>query len=266
MKKIITLIFLLNYIYSFSQIELLKGKWITDDNEMIVISDTLKSENFLGNLDLRSDNFYVRLIKDTISFQSRFYSSTENYKKLHTVRYDLKIININDSILTVIPVSKNSQKFFKKEKSITFIKEDYISAENFNFEKLIFKTSTCFGTCPVLNLQITADRRVKLNAVYFKNEFESQTPQNYEGTLDSKSFYEFIHLLVSSNIDEININEKNLCCDGAVKTLITYFNGKRNYINVMFEPAILIKLISYLYNIDKKVNLYKTTEELNIKE
>ena len=80
----IILFFFFLFIQVFGQFEKIKGNWISINNEMLSIQDSIKSDNYLTNMELQNDKFYLELNVDTISFQSRYYLSSDDYKKLHT--------------------------------------------------------------------------------------------------------------------------------------------------------------------------------------
>lgn len=259
MKTLITLFFLVTINISFSQIEKLKGNWVSEHNEFISIKDTLTSENHVTNRLLRNENFYLSLKDETISFQSRYFYSN-NLEKMYTNKYNLKILTLNDSTLVVKPSSKNAISFFETEKPIKFVKQNYIKYNDFKFEKIIFHASTCFGTCPEISLEINANREIKINSVFFKTEFlkDDVRSGNFIGRLDIEVFEELKRLIIQSKLTTFNINDEMLCCDGAIKTIITYHNGKRKFVKTMFEPEVLGKLISFLYEIDTKTNLERS--------
>ncbi|OHT47039.1 DUF6438 domain-containing protein [Flavobacterium tructae] len=260
MKVLIVLVFLIVSNFSFGQIEKLKGDWVSEDNEFISIKDTMTTANYLTNKRLSNDDFYLSLKDDTISFQSRYFYS-DNLKKMYTDRYDLKILTLNDSTLIVVPSSKNSISFFETEKPIKFIKQDYIRDDGFKFERIIFHASYCFGDCPEINLEINAKGEIKMNSVFFKTESSRDNDRSgsFKGKLDLQTFEELKKLIIQSKVVTLNLNDEMLCCDGAVKTIIVYFNGKRKFVRAMFTPAILGELISFLYRIDTVVKLEKSS-------
>ena len=267
MKQTIVFIFLLLISeLSFGQFEKLSGNWISDKNEMISIQDSVKSNNYITNSKSRNDNFYLEILGDTISLQSRYYTSEDDFEKMITDRYDFKILEITDSTFTAKPITKFSKNFFLTDTSITFLNQNYITNPNFKLEKLVFRTSTCNGSCPVINLRITSDRDLDLNATYYKNSVyqkDKTKSGNFIAKLDEKTYRELRKLLIQAKIDTFDIipSPMELCCDGAVKTIITYHNGKRNYIKTMHEPRILRELISYLYNLPEIVDLERTERE-----
>lgn len=208
---------------------------------MISISDTLESNNYLTNQHLRSDNYYLEILQDTISFQHRYYSSSENYNKLHILKYDMKIVEQNDSILIIKPIGDHTKRFFQKSEPIKFVKRDYIKNEHFLFEKLIFHTSECFGTCPVIDLEISNTRSVRLNIKSYPY-YKAENSASFSGELSDKLYKELIHLLIISKISDLNMNPdpRMLCCDGAIKTLIGQFNNLMQQV-LIFRFVVLWK-------------------------
>ncbi|WP_262488072.1 DUF6438 domain-containing protein [Flavobacterium gilvum] len=132
----------------------------------------------------------------------------------------------------------------------------------------MFHASTCFGTCPEINLEINADEKIKIKSLFYKAELlkDDVRSGSFVGQLDNETFEELKKLIIQSRLTTHNINDKELCCDGAIKTIITYHNGKRNYVKTMFEPMILGKLIHFLYEIDTKVNLEKTNMKFKFEQ
>ncbi len=269
MKNILLLTLALFYNSSFGQLEKLKGTWISEENELISIVEN-------GNSSLKSkinnDDFYLKITSDTLSFQSKYYTSADNYKKMVVDRYDLKIINLNDCLLVVKPISKFSKAFFGLENTITFKNQKYINDKTFMFDKLVFHTSSCFGSCPIINLEITSDRNIKINRVHIKNGAKSikdfEKSGNFIGKIPEIAFKKLIELIIKSKITTLKDNENNntFCCDGAIKTIILYHNKKRNYFKAMFEHEMVKELINFLYQIDGKIELEKVSEEFEFEQ
>lgn len=136
---------------------------------------------------------------------------------------------------------------------------------SFSFTRLLFHTSTCFGSCPVIHLEISSDKSIRFSGNYLKDEnfsdIDSIRTGNFSGQLSDELFDEMIDLIIKSKITELDQSQDQiLCCDGAIKTLILYHNDSRTYYKTMFEPKVLRELISFLYEIDKNVNLTMVEE------
>jgi len=271
MTKLIFLIIILYCNFSFSQIKEFKGKWISDENEMISFNSEYDNQSSLTS-KIRSDDFYLEVNNDTLSFQSRYYTSDDDYKKMIVDKYDFKILKINDSLLTIKPISKFAITFFGNDNPIVFKNQKFITNKNFEFEKIIFHTSSCFGSCPVIHLEILKDGTFKLNMPSYKkrlyNSTEDESSRNFTGKLKDTDLKELKDLIVKSRITTFEDTKKGtmFCCDGAIKTIILYHNGKRNYFKAMFEPKLFQELITFLYQVHKKTDLKKTDEQFKFEK
>ena len=269
MKKILLLTLIIFYNISFGQFENLKGNWVSEENEMISIVGNEKSTL---TSKINSDDFYLKIKSDTLSFQSKYYTSSDNYKKVIIDRYDLKILDLNDSLLVVKPISNFSKEFFGSENIITFKNQEFINDKTFMFDKLVFHTSSCFGSCPIINLEIASDRNIKINRSYIKDRTESskdfEKSENFIGKIPEIEFKKLIELIIKSKITTLKDTKDNnmFCCDGAIKTIIVYHNGKRNYFKAMFEPKMVSELIKFLYQIGGKTEMEKASKEFKFEQ
>src|SRR5690349_3150120 len=96
---------------AFGQLDKLKGTWISNSQDVMIISDTLNREDY-SNMLCTADKeqgmaFYI--IGDTLSFQKKYYSSENNYKKLNIDRFDMIVLNLTDTSITVRPASRLSK-------------------------------------------------------------------------------------------------------------------------------------------------------------
>jgi hypothetical protein len=256
---------------SFAQLDKYIGTWISDQQDCLLIQDTINkydNSNMLCNVT-RDEGMALFIYGDTLSFQNQYYSSATNYQTLYIDRYDLKIIKSTDSLLLVKPVSRLSKQFFLNRTTITFKRQSLAIDTAINFEKIIFHTTECFGRCPVYDLQVDKLKRVKLHAqvVYEPwDGYEIDSLQGYfTGQLSDQTFGKLIKTIQTCNLRTLKMNDA-LCCDGSVKTIIVYFNGRKKYFKTMFPPVIANELISTLYSICQEDGLVKTSEEFKIEE
>ena len=235
------------------------------------IEDTgdLKNGNYLSNSKLSDDNFELYIFKDTLSFQKQYYSSATNYKKLYVDRYDLKIIKLTDTTIELKPVSKFSKTFFQDKPKLVFTRQQFAVDTSIKFEKIIFHTTECFGSCPVYHLQIEKSKAIVLNAstVYRDRSYQTDSASEgyFKGQLSDTSFNKLIKAIQTCNLRTLKMNSA-LCCDGSVNTIIVYFNGQRKYYKTMFPPTIANELIKTLYDICAEGGLTRVYEKFKLEE
>ncbi len=139
--------------------------------------------------------------------------------------------------------------------------------DTYKFEKIIFHSSRCFGSCPVINLQVKNDKSILLsrtkNSAMSKlmDDTNKEETESFKGTLNDELYQQLITELAKTQ--DLNFDGPN-CCDAPLKTLIVYQNGKRKEIETMFPPKEAQKLIGILYEISKLENLTKVTEKIDI--
>ena len=256
---------------AYSQLDKLKGSWVTPDNEFLEIRDTINKSDGSNYIGTPKYDLGLRLYQyqDTLSFQKQYYSSATNYEKLYIDRYDLQIIRFNDTNLVVKPVSDFSKSFFNDKKILTFTKQEYLIDKDISFEKIIFHTSYCFGTCSTYHLEITSNRKTKLHAEQVYKKRSSETDKDkigyFKGQINEKKYAKLINSLQTCNLNTLEFDGQ-LCCDGSVITIIVYFNRQRKYLKSMFPPVLANNLIEALYDICSEHELQRTDEKFVIEK
>ncbi|MBD3583049.1 DUF6438 domain-containing protein [Flavobacterium selenitireducens] len=126
------------------------------------------------------------------------------------------------------------------------------------FEKIVFHTTGCFGFCPTYHLEVGAERQLRLHveSAYRpqSSEVDSARIGFYEGTLDEAMFARLMTELKKVKFAKLQLQNTN-CCDGVLKTIIIYREGRREVIREMFPPKELEALIKVLYEICEVGNL-----------
>ncbi|MDR3025445.1 DUF6438 domain-containing protein [Chryseobacterium sp.] len=253
MKNIIKIVILIFSIFSFEvkgQDKKLQGVWISTANDVIVIKEKGNNFNILSTAN-REEQLKVNVKKDTISFYTQY--TKLGSEKSYLEKYDFYISKLTDRRLALIPTSILSREFFGNKK-IIFTKQEYNVDKTILFDKLVYHTTNCLGTCPKIDLEIDKDGKVYLNRDIIDNKEKSGV---FEGQLSSDAFDKLIDILKTSNVKSWSFPEKD-GYDGAVTTLIMYYNGERKYFKSMFPPTISHQLINFLYNLeDSKMNLVR---------
>lgn len=143
---------------------------------------------------------------------------------------------------------------------------------NSRFEKMIFHTSECFGTCPEYHLELNHNKEIKLHVekAYQKRKIDTTRVGFYRGKLDKKTYKEFISLIEKIDLEKSGIEappvEPNtiILREGSLLTLILYIDNKRKPIRYIYPAGHWQNLMAYLYKISKDESLIKVSEKLEI--
>lgn len=257
---------------TYGQTDKLIGTWVSRANDVMFISDTSNiadNSNMLCSSTSDEGMAFYNYGK-VLSFQKQYYSSATNYNKLYIDRYDLVIINQTDSTLTVNPSTKLSKNFFGNRTNIKFIKQEYNLDRTIFFEKIIYHTTSCYGNCPTIDLELDKNGNVYLDGEFYKDniifgEIDSNKSGQFIGKLDDTLFNEFINILQTCNLNNLIFPTRE-GADGPVTTIIIYYNGKRKYLKSMFPPTIADKLIGYLYQVNERILLTRTSEKRKLEK
>jgi Domain of unknown function (DUF6438) len=135
------------------------------------------------------------------------------------------------------------------------------------FEKLVFHSSRCNGTCPKIDFQIDSSRNILLTREFFLNKSEKDTVRSgtFKGVLSSQQLNELLEVLESSKYNNLVFPDIT-CCDGVITTIIIYANGKRKYLKSMKPPATAAKLIEFLYKTGTEVQLARSGDAVKLEE
>jgi hypothetical protein len=272
MSKTLTLLLLLLWHFGFGQIGNLKGDWVSQNGDIISIGDEDYLNNTLSNQSEKLRYLKLIYVANTIAFQSISISKTQKNTKIIN-EFNFQVLKHSEEELILKPTSNWSQSFLNSKDTITFNKRDFKSENYFNFEKLFFKiTSTpSFSLSPEIKLSITSDKEITASCIYYDSgiKIDSTISGNFIGTLNDTIYSQFINLMLKAKVDSIELYPTpfQLCCDGSVKTLKTYFNnGRWNYFKTMFEPDLFEELIKFLSNLPKSVKLERVEGNLSFDE
>lgn len=267
--KIMCIVFL--FMNTPAGAQVLKGSWLTDANEQLFITDITSNEydNHFSKPRYHAEYFRLYIVGDTLSFRNSYTSSRTNYKVRYVDRYDLKIIKFTDSLLVVSPASDFSKNYFNNQQQLRFHRQDHMVDTTLHFEKIIFHTDFCYGTCNVYHLQVNEAGTFRLHRAFmYKNKTyyrDSAAEGYFSGQLPDSLFQPMLHALRTINLRNLYM-DTILCCDAPVRTIIVYFNGQRKYFKTAFPPRLMDRLIIALYNIGAYANGSRMNEPFKLEE
>lgn len=143
---------------------------------------------------------------------------------------------------------------------------------NPGFEKIIFHTSKCFGTCPEYHLELNHNKEIRLyiEKAYDKRKIDTARIGFYRGKLDKKTYKEFQSILEKidwekSGMEAPPVAPKTITLsEGSQLTLILYIDNKRKPIKYIYPSGHWQNLMAFLYKISEDKSLIKVSEKLEI--
>jgi len=240
---------------------LTKTEWINKDLDYLRFDDN----SVVYNFDNKKQEVFFDMENKKLSFKVNYRTGGD----LKTEEFEFKIKELKKNKLVIVPIvedgkgmkderSKLDHNLFSKEKQYVFYNRGSLLSK-VNFKKITFHSSTCFGTCPSMSVQINID-----GTVFYKGKEYADKKGNFEGKLSKNDIYQLKKILNRSqlsNIDE-NWEQKSKHNDTPKYTyIIEQFNGKTIEINTNDQHPILDKLSNYLLNIKEKATLKKVGEK-----
>jgi hypothetical protein len=262
MKTILFILSCLIYTNADGQFSKLKGKWLTPTLGWITISDTANNAKLESGGNMK---FYQH--GDTLSphykYHSTEYCPTEQaYKERFVDIWDMIVVNVTDSTLLARPCLE-SEKAYSTTKEIEFSKQEFLRDRTIHFEKIVYHTTTCFGSCPEIDLEIDSNKRIYIHASYLmdsSSQINEKRSGRFEGELRDSLYNELILSIQTCNLKTLEFSMVDEY-DAPVRTIIIYFNGQRKYFKSNFPPNIANDLIDYLSGIRDRAKLDRTAEE-----
>ncbi len=236
---------------------LTKTEWINKDLDYLRFNES----SVIYNFDNKKQEVFFDLENKKLSFKVN-YRVGGDFK---TEEFEFKIKELKKNKLVIVPIiedeksenSKLDRSLFSKEKQYVFYNRGSLLSK-VNFKKITFHSSTCFGTCPSMSVQINID-----GTVYYKGKEYADKKGNFVGKLSKNDIYQLKKILNRSqlrNIDE-NWKQKSKHNDTPKYTyIVELFDGETIEINTNDQHPILDKLSNYLLNIKEKVALEKVEE------
>ncbi|MCE7069061.1 hypothetical protein LZG74_02025 [Dyadobacter sp. CY327] len=242
---IMALTFLLGH-YMLAQPALLKGSWITPEQDLIEIRNLGRdSSNVLANKLMQEDYFHLFMLGDTLSFQHIYTSSRTQFKIEYVDRYDLKVVSYDKSSLIVKPVSELSKAYFQNRPLLKLRRKEQVIDTTFVFEKLVYHaTQAWFSSTVSLQLDNHKNLYLEIDNGFYGHNKDLATGQ-YMAVLDDSTYTQCITILQNSSIRTLRFGDIEVK-DSPEITLIFYFNGKRKYLKSTFTPRVAKDLLSFI--------------------
>lgn len=237
---------------SFSQIPLLQKLWVSGSVYMQADPKVIRFETLhpdIGNHRQAKEYFFKG---DTL----RLHDNKENF--------DFLIDTSAKDRLTLTPVGSNSIlltqyiTFNNPKREFAFRERNLAYTDTIKFEKLLFRSTNCYGFCPAMTIEIDNKKHLK-----FIGEKHAVKQGYFTSTISDKLFAELIQILSISELDKLKCNTQTNV-DAPTYTLEIHYNNKVRYFRSAVIPFITDDLLAYLMTLPAKISL-TTSKNFDIK-
>lgn len=234
--------------------------WAGNNNlYFIADKDAIRFETFYpghGNI-LTAKNYL--LIKDTL----RIFQNDFHYNR--SLNADFLITSAKKEEICLTPIDTNAALLtnlitgtgVKKEMRFNDISSIY--TDSIRFEKIIFSSTTCYGSCPGMTLHLDSNKQLK-----FIGRKYAVRQGSFTSVIPGSLIKELIEILKISELDKIESNNQTNI-DAPTYTIEIQYNNKVKYLRACMQPFVTDKLLQYLLALPGKLNLVETKNNLDIK-
>lgn len=141
------------------------------------------------------------------------------------------------------------------------------SMQTLSYEKIIYRSGRCNGTCPKIDMVIDKDGKIWVQREFYisKSEVDFSKSGRFEGVLNRNEMNDLKKLLKESSYSNINMPDINIV-DLSMLTLIIYDNKKRNWFRFIKPPEEMKALVSFLHRLVEEKKLEKTAKQQELEE
>ncbi|MDB5157322.1 MAG: hypothetical protein JWR50_2029 [Mucilaginibacter sp.] len=202
------------------------------------------------------------LTKDTLVMIDDYTTSADNFKDRHVDLFKFLIIQSDAQSLTLIPVNANAKKIADTP-SYNFKDIKHIEDRGIKFTRLHLKAGPCYGTCPILDVDI--DNK---GVYYLKGEKYTEPYNGYfKGKLNADQLDSLNYFIQHSEVEKLQgWKQKMVVMDTPPYYLTIYYNRKKLKVQTNYPPMNISDLINFILQSYKKVALLPDPEKREFDE
>lgn len=232
-------------------------RWITKSLGHLYFVGKRVYYNFVGYAGTKSN---YAIVNDTLIMADIYHTSSDNFQKQRKEEFKFLIRYIDKNRLYLKPVEPNAIKLAGTNTyEFTNFKNSY--DKNINFSKIYFLSSTCFGNCPQLGIEIWPNGDYHLKAGEHADPYKG----NYSGKLSKNQLDSLNFLLRHSELKKMNAWEQGNQVTDAPNYYfaIDFINNKKKLSITTNEPPLnIIDLVNFMISSYKNVNLAPVTNQV----
>lgn len=232
------------------KVQLDAERWISKSLASLYFSDKKVYYNFVGFAGSKAS---YAIVKDTLIMSDIYHSSTDNFKKERREDFKFLIRYIDHNRLYLKAVESNAIKLAGNT-TYEFLNFKNSYDKDIKFSKLYFLSSTCFGDCPQLGIEVWPNGDYHLKA----GEHAEPYKGDYAGKLSSTQMDTLNYWLKHSELKKMkDWQQGNQVVDAPnYYFAIDFTNTKKQLSITTNEPPLnIIDLVNFMITSYKKVNL-----------
>jgi hypothetical protein len=252
MKKLLLIILVLVATRAHSQVKPI-STWISNDLGGLNFYKNELWYDFNGNK--QGTRYYI--VKDTLILtDGRIPGDTSSFIKPANLTKFLEIRK-GDQSLTLIPLDA-SAKWLTKGAPYQVTNIKYIKDATIKFTRIHLNAGQCFGTCPVLSIDIDNKGIYYLRGGEYADPFKGY----FKGKLTAKQLDTLNYLIQHSQVEKMQgWKQKAQVSDTPPYNLTLYYNSKNLRVATNWPPMNITDLIRFLTSTYKKVALVPDPEK-----
>ena len=242
----------------FSQMSIANKLWVGQNSEYLLADSTIiRFETFTEKFgNTRVARFYsisgdtlkiVEANKDESELTSNFVLKIDRNEKM-----TLTPVNSGASLLTNLITLDGAKEnlIYKDIRNFQF--------DSLKFEKIIFSTTECYGTCPVMAIEIDNNKNFK-----FIGEKNSIATGHYYGKIPDAEYEKLLDILRLSQLDSIHCGtDRNI--DLSTYSLEIHYNDRSRNFKTCMLPFVLDNLKEFLISLPKSLRLNAAAHKFEI--
>ena len=167
-------------------------------------------------------------------------------------KYKYNILKLSNDTLIISPQNDIAKGLLDNKDIFIFSDSSLLIKKEFIFQKIFFSSGPCYGTCPMIKIEIDSTGLVHFLGEYYTGDYIGL----YKGQLNTEQLNRLIEILKLSEIDRFP-TKSGLPFDAPLYNFKFYYNNKFKEFEGGYIPYFDRTLLDYMLEIYDKIKLEK---------
>lgn len=232
-------------VMSQSRTSLLQKAWVGPELAYVAFDSSYCVFDFFGRYPI---NMVYNIQGDILRLQPSGFNI--GYRDISKSQFRIK--QLTSDSLVLVPLDSSAIRMVKGQPALYYISQTLTATDTIRFDSLYFRSTGCYGECPIMEYQISKDRQLK-----FIGDSYAVKEGHYTGVLSDSLYERLRYLLSSSALDKLKTWEQRIH-DVPRYMVVIWYNNKRRVIDNYVLPLVMDQLLGYLRILPANVPLQKS--------